>query len=167
MSEAEHRSTTDWANWQPGMRATLLFVLRGDEVLLIHKKRGLGAGKVNAPGGKIEPGETAEQAAVREVEEEVGLRVRKPEAMGELRFQFVDGLALYCAVFRSTEFDGEIGATDEADPFWCKLNAIPYDNMWADDALWLPGMLQGKTFDGRFDFDDERMLWHQLKWGGA
>jgi 8-oxo-dGTP diphosphatase len=50
---------TDWSVWQPTERANLCFVTRGDEVLLIHKKRGLGAGKINGPGGRIEPGETA------------------------------------------------------------------------------------------------------------
>ena len=150
------------------MRATLLFVFRndGDEVLLIHKKRGIGAGKVNAPGGKIDPGETAAQAAVREVKEEVGVDVGEVEEMGVLRFQFVDGekLALRCNVFRSFESEGEAVETDEADPFWCRRDAVPYEQMWEDDRHWLPGMLEGKKFDGDFVFDDELMLWKDLRW---
>ena len=51
----------------------ILFVLDGDQILLIDKKRGLGHGKVNGPGGRLEPGESAYQAAVRETREEVGL----------------------------------------------------------------------------------------------
>ena len=47
----------DWKRWQPEVAATLMFVISGNKVLLIHKKRGLGAGKVNGPGGHIEPGE--------------------------------------------------------------------------------------------------------------
>ncbi len=47
-----------WENWEPRERATLCFVRRENEVLLIRKKRGLGAGKINGPGGRIEPGET-------------------------------------------------------------------------------------------------------------
>ena len=46
----------EWASWQPQVRATLLFVIKEGQVLLIHKKRGLGQGKVNGPGGKIEAG---------------------------------------------------------------------------------------------------------------
>ena len=57
--------TIDWSTWQPQMLATLLFIFRDGEVLLIRKKRGLGAGKINGPGGKIDPGETPEQCAVR------------------------------------------------------------------------------------------------------
>ena len=53
------------ASWVPNMVANLVFLTRGDEILLIHKKTGLGAGKINGPGGKQEPGETSLEAAVR------------------------------------------------------------------------------------------------------
>ena len=65
----------DWSRWEPTERAVLCFVRDGDRLLLIHKKTGLGAGKVNAPGGRIDPGEAAEEAAVREVREEVGVEL--------------------------------------------------------------------------------------------
>jgi len=61
----------DWDRWQPRERATLLFVIRGGEILLIRKLRGLGAGKINGPGGRIDAGETPLACAVREVEEEL------------------------------------------------------------------------------------------------
>ena len=48
----------NWELWQPEKHAVITYIFSGDKVLLIHKKRGLGAGKVNAPGGHIEPGET-------------------------------------------------------------------------------------------------------------
>lgn len=60
-------SDIDWITWVPQERATLLFVIRNGQVLCIRKKRGLGAGKINGPGGRIDPGESAEQAAIREV----------------------------------------------------------------------------------------------------
>jgi len=52
--------------------------------------------------------------------------------------------------------------TDEAEPFWCAESDIPYDRMWADDRLWIPLMLDGQGFEGRFVFDGDRMLWHRL-----
>jgi 8-oxo-dGTP diphosphatase len=156
----------DWSTWDPNMHATLLFLLRGKEVLLIHKKTGLGAGKINAPGGKIEKGETAEQAAIREVREEIRVEINSPKEMGILLFQFVDSesLALRCTVFCTSQFQGNPSETDEAEPFWCSFDEIPYEQMWADDALWLPGMLSGKKFDGEFVFDGELMLWSNLRW---
>ncbi|MFT4548543.1 MAG: 8-oxo-dGTP diphosphatase [Verrucomicrobiales bacterium] len=154
---------TDWTDWEPNIRANLLFLLRGDEVLLIRKKRGIGAGKINAPGGKIEPGETAEQGAIRETIEEVGLTATNLSEMGELHFQFVDGMALHCTVFHSEFFEGEAIETDEAIPIWTKIADIPYDEMWEDDIHWLPRALAGEIFRGYFEFDDDKMLSQQLE----
>ena len=107
-----------WSSWRPNVVATLLFVVADGRILLIRKKRGLGAGKVNGPGGKVDPGETPLEAACREVEEEVGVTVEDVVACGELSFQFVDGLALHCHVFRSPGLRGVLRETDEAAPFW-------------------------------------------------
>ncbi len=46
----------NWEEWVPGVRAVIVYICHNGQVLLIHKKRGLGAGKVNAPGGHIETG---------------------------------------------------------------------------------------------------------------
>lgn len=140
----------------------LLFVIDGARVLLIEKKRGLGAGKVNGPGGRIEPGETAAEAAVRETEEEVGIRVGEIAEVGRLRFQFLDGYSLYCTVFQATTWTGDPIETAEAKPFWIERDAIPYERMWADDIHWFPLLLAGRTFDGWFVFDGEQMLEHFL-----
>ena len=153
----------DWSRWTPTVRATLLFVERGDELLLIRKKTGLGAGKINAPGGKLEPGETPLQAAVREVREEVGVEARKVRRVGELSFQFVDGLRLHAVVFVASSHTGEPHSTREADPMWVHRDAIPYDEMWADDRIWVPHMLAGESFHLRAVFDDDEMLSHDLE----
>ena len=71
---------------QKPIRATLLFLIdrSTDSVLLIRKKRGIGAGKINAPGGKIDPGETPAECAVRETREEVGLDLSDARLLGRL-----------------------------------------------------------------------------------
>jgi ADP-ribose pyrophosphatase YjhB (NUDIX family) len=153
-----------WADWKPHDVATLMFVIQRGQVLLIRKLRGLGAGKINAPGGRLEPGETAADAAVREAMEEVGVRPLAPRHRGELRFQFVDGYALHCHVFTADACEGEVRPSDEAIPMWTPLHAIPFSEMWADDALWLPLVLSGRTpLDGRFIFDGERMVDHVIE----
>mgnify|MGYP001091413346 CR=1 FL=1 len=148
----------DWNHWKPEWRATLLFVFRGPEVLLIHKKTGFGKGKINAPGGRIEPGETPEQAAVREVQEEVCITPLGPEHCGELYFQFLDGFSIYGVVFRSDGFEGQPAETVEARPFWNRLDSMPYDRMWEDDRHWVPHVIARRPFVGRFLFDGETML---------
>jgi 8-oxo-dGTP diphosphatase len=157
----------DWDAWQPHDRATLAFVLRGDEILLIRKKRGLGAGKINGPGGRLDPGEAALDCAVREVTEELQVVPRQLEHGGTLLFQFIDGYALHVEVFRAAGCDGEARETDEAIPLWTRKSAIPYGEMWADDILWLPHLLEGRFFRGRFLFDGDTMLDHLLELNSA
>tara|TARA_R110002096_G_scaffold24760_8_gene77955 strand:- start:2019 stop:2501 length:483 start_codon:yes stop_codon:yes gene_type:complete len=156
----------DWNRWEPNMRANLLFVVQDHRVLLIRKKRGLGMGKINGPGGKLEPGESALTSAVREVEEELVIRVPREacEEMGILRFQFVDGLALHCVVYRAFSFEGTPTETDEAKPLWFDFDELPFDEMWADDQYWLRRMLAGGKFRGDFVFDGEKMLEMSIDW---
>jgi 8-oxo-dGTP diphosphatase len=152
----------DWNTWVPVDVATLCFIRRGGKLLLIHKKRGLGKGKINAPGGRQEKGETLEQTAVRECQEEVGLTPLGIVFAGRLDFAFTDGYSLQAHVFTATDATGEMRETEEAIPFWCDEAAIPYDQMWSDDCIWLPLMLAGTRFEAQFVFEDERMLWHNL-----
>jgi 8-oxo-dGTP diphosphatase len=141
----------------PKDEATLLFVRRGLELLLIRKKRGLGAGKINAPGGRLEPGETPLDAAIREVREEVRVDPQGVRFRGDLSFAFADGYSLHCSVFMADGCEGEPNETDEAIPMWIPITEVPYPEMWADDILWMPKMLSGWGFSGRFVFDGDRM----------
>lgn len=148
----------DWTHWQPREYANLCFIVKGGNVLLIRKKRGLGAGKINGPGGKLEPGETALESAVREVREEIGVTPLAVEERGVLRFQFVDGYSLHCVVFVAGDFEGELCETPEATPLWFAIDQIPFGEMWEDDRHWLPEVLAGQSFEGWFVFDGDRML---------
>ena len=153
----------DWNQYVPGETAVTCYTVRGSEVLLIHKKRGLGAGKVNGPGGRIENGETAEQAVVREVREEVGLTVSDIECRALLHFAFTDGYNLDVYAYVANGHAGELVETDEADPFWCQQTRIPYEKMWADDTTWLPLVLSGYSVEGWFVFEDDAMLWSKVE----
>ena len=137
---------------RPVKKTCLCFVLDEDagRVLLIAKKRGMGAGKWNGPGGKLEAGEGAAAAAVRETREETGISPVDPAAVGLLEFRFADGSACWdnsCSIFRATRHSGELGPeNDECAPAWVPLAEIPYDLMWEDDRSWLPSLLAGRPF---------------------
>jgi 8-oxo-dGTP diphosphatase len=154
-----------WPTWIPTDVATLVFIVRDGKVLLIRKKRGLGAGKINGPGGRLDPGETALACAVREMREELVTIPLDPVERGQLSFQFVDGYAIHVHVFRATCYRGEPRETVEATPLWTPVDAIPFHEMWADDGLWLPVLLAGDPFRGWFVFDGDRMLDAALETG--
>ena len=152
-----------WESWKPAEEAVLCFIQRDGKLALIHKKRGLGAGKINGPGGRIEPGETDAEAAVRETQEEIGLTPVGLRLAGNLSFLFTDGYGLACSVFHAPGCVGTMGETPEAAPFWCAVDRIPFDKMWADDRVWFPHMLAGRFFRGYFVFDGDIMLSHRLE----
>lgn len=116
----------------PNKLLTLLFVLRCNpslQVLLGYKKRGFAQGRWNGFGGKVQPDESIEDAAVRcskayivgftalvvlfhrETKEECGLdvTVTNLDKVGVLQFEFVnEPQILEVHVFRTTQFSGEV-----------------------------------------------------------
>ena len=103
----------EWSSWQPRELATLCFVLDKGRILMIRKKRGLGAGKINGVGGRLEPGELPLAGILREAQEELGITLIDPKKRGELHFQFLDGYSLFCTVFVASRFDGvDVSARD-------------------------------------------------------
>jgi 8-oxo-dGTP diphosphatase len=153
----------DWSRWQARDLATLVFVIKEGKVLLIRKQRGLGKGKVNGPGGKVDPGEDSVECAIRECHEELGIHVSNLECMGEHKFQFIDGYSIHCWVFRTGDVEGEAVETEEAIPLWTRIENIPYGEMWEDDKIWLPMVIAGTPFTARWVFDDDRMLDYTLE----
>ncbi len=145
---------------------TLVYVVRDSRVLLIRKKRGLGAGYYNGIGGKVEEGEDVVSAAVRECREEVGIMPKNLEWVGLLEFwNYEDGKVEsvhFVHVFLAREFDGVPRESDEAEPVWFGVNEVPYNNMWSDDVMWLPKVLNGKRVYARFDFDHWRLIGGQV-----
>jgi 8-oxo-dGTP diphosphatase len=162
-TSARRISDLDWQTWEARDLATLVFVVREGQILLIRKKRGLGAGKINGPGGRLERGESPLDCAVREVQEELRTTPTGLEMCGENRFQFVDGYSIHVYVFRATGCDAEPQETEEAAPIWAPTQRIPYEEMWEDDELWLPLVLRGRRFSGRFIFDGDAMLDHAVE----
>lgn len=148
----------DWNAWRPDLEATLLFVIRRERILLIHKKRGLGAGKLNAAGGKVDPGESPRQAAIREFMEELDATPVEPRKVGEVAFHVTEGRSIRIHVFRAEDVDGDPTETEEAIPLWVPVDEIPYDLMWEDDRYWLPLLLEGRPFQARTLFDGDRLL---------
>lgn len=133
---------------------TLCIAHQHPNVLLGMKKRGFGKGRWNGFGGKLKKGESMEQAARREVQEEAGIVVHELERIGVLDFAFQgksDVLEVH--IFHINKFSGEIMETEEMKPQWFHVNEVPFDEMWPDDKHWFPLFFKRKKFKGRFLFD--------------
>lgn len=136
-----------WDGWSPSCVCTVCYILGSeDDVLLIRRRRkGFGSGKVSAPGGHLEIGETIRDCCIRETMEEVGLVVEDPVHVGLLNFK-IPGNDMEGHVFVATKYSGKLEETDEATPFWNAMDALPFKDMFADDRVWLPHALRGENF---------------------
>ena len=141
------------------------------ELLSIRKRRGVGEGKIVGAGGTVEAGETAREAAIREVQEELRVTPTGVEKLGEVDFHFRDDTedddSLFVHVFRAAGIDGEPEQTPEAVPRWDPVSQPPYDEMWPDDRIWLPHLLDRRRFRGTLVLDDdgESMHYYEVELG--
>lgn len=129
------------------------------EVLLGHKKTGLGTGKVVGLGGHVESGESAAEAAAREVKEEAGLRVphRSLTRAAHITFLFPahPSWDMDVEIFTTADWSGEPAESNEIRPQWFPVEALPFDRMWQDAAHWLPRVLAGEHLTATFTYADD------------
>lgn len=138
---------------------TLCIVYQPPRILLGIKKRRFGKDKYNGFGGGIEKGESLEQTAIRETQEEAGITIQDLERVGELLFQFETGEQDHLVnIYMATRYSGEPKETEEMAPEWFEIKDIPYEKMWEDDRYWLPLFLQGKKFRGHFIFGSDNKI---------
>jgi 8-oxo-dGTP diphosphatase len=149
--------------WEPDLVGTLMFLVDAGRLLLIRKLRGHGAGKINGPGGKPEPGESPLACVLRETEEEVGVQPRRIRLAAVLRFIDTRDLDWLGYIYLAEGCVGTARATAEAIPVWYPLDGLPFDEMWDDDRFWLPRVLAGERLRGEFLFAGGSLLAHRLR----
>jgi 8-oxo-dGTP diphosphatase len=105
-------------------------------LLLIRRGHDPGAGLWSLPGGRIEPGETDEQAVAREVLEETGLRVACGPLVGTAQLPGLDGAVIDVRDYLATVTGGGLAAGDDAaDVRWvtaADLARLPLTNGLAE-----------------------------------
>jgi 8-oxo-dGTP diphosphatase len=131
----------------------------GQEVLLGRKLTGLGTGKVVAPRGKLESGETPAEAAIREVREEVGIDVDLSalELVGELTYSFPakPSWSQKSWAFRAVGEFGDPVASHELAAAWTPVTRLPLWEMWDDARYWLPLALAGTIVKATFEYGED------------
>lgn len=146
------------------MRTTsLIFLKKDNKVLLSMKKRGLGVGRLNGIGGKCEEGETLDQSIVRELYEEISVSIdpKDLQPFGTITFLWTEkpNWNQICHVYIIEKWKGEPQESEEMNPAgWFSPQELPFEDMWEDDAFWLPHVLMGKSIEATFHFDGENKM---------
>ncbi len=112
-------------------------ILRGDSVLICQRRADQPmAHKWEFPGGKMEAGETAEEALRRELDEELSIKAEIGPRVSRLRHSYRSGGAVDLQFFLVNAFDGELTNNIFQQMRWCELRNLPaYDFLAADRSL--------------------------------
>ncbi len=97
---------------------TVCLLTRGDEVLLLHRRRAPNKGLWNGVGGRIEAGETPLQSALREIEEETGFRLETARFAGILTWEGFETPSAGLYIFTAEAPAGQPVANDEGELAW-------------------------------------------------
>ena len=129
-----------------------LFMLRNKE------KNDLNEGKWIGVGGHIEPGETKEEALIREIKEETGFTIKSFSYRGEILFINNDYQEIMY-VFTSDDFIGEMIECDEGELSWIDKDKILDLNLWEGDRYFLKPLLNSdKMIKMEMRYKDKQLI---------
>ncbi len=148
--------------------ATLCYVIdkNRESTLMIHrvkKENDYHHGKWNGLGGKFEPGESPEECAIREIEEESGLILKNIKMKGFITFPMFDGKEdWYVFLFTADEFEGELIDSNEGNLDWIRNDKLTEINLWEGDKHFIPWLFQDKFFSAIFIYKNGKYISHEV-----
>jgi len=148
--------------------ATLCYVTdkTSKKTLMLHrikKKNDYHEGKWNGLGGKFEQGESPEDCVIREVKEESGLDIIKPNLKGFITFPLFDGVDdWYVFLFTADNFSGKIIDSNEGKLEWIPNNELFSLNLWDGDKIFIKWLLQDKFFSAKFIYENGSYKEHEV-----
>ena len=129
--------------------SALCYVLRGDEVLMLHrvkKENDINRDKWIGIGGKFEFEESPDECLLREAQEETGLKLTSWRCRGIVTFLSEGGEGEYMYLFTADAFEGELLECDEGNLEWVSREFLGTLPMWEGDKIFLDLLWQDAPF---------------------
>ena len=148
--------------------ATLCYVIdkKNNFTLMIYrnkKQNDYHEGKWNGLGGKFEPGESPEECAIREIEEESGLKVASLRMKGFITFPLFDGKDdWYVFLLTADEFAGELIDSPEGRLEWIPNEKLTEINLWDGDKIFIPWLFKDGFFSAKFNYAEGKYFSHDV-----
>jgi 8-oxo-dGTP diphosphatase len=134
----EAQPPTDPRPAGPALRfVAAALIVRGGEVLIGQRRQDQPMALLwEFPGGKIESGESPEEALARELDEELGIRATIGQRITHIRHNYRHGGAVDLQFFAVQEYSGEIESRIYRQVRWVRLEDLPdYEFLAADRGL--------------------------------
>jgi 8-oxo-dGTP diphosphatase len=144
--------------------ATLCYVFdkKNNSTLMIYrnkKQNDFHEGKWNGLGGKFELGESPEECAIREIEEESGLKVTSIKMRGFITFPLFDGKDdWYVFLFTADQCEGELIDSPEGKLEWIPNENLTKIGLWDGDKIFIPWLFEEKFFSAKFNYDGGKFV---------
>lgn len=146
--------------------ATLCYVMHEEKTLMLFRNKkpnDYHEGKWNGLGGKFEQGESPEECAVREVEEESGLIMLNPKMQGFITFPMFDGKKdWYVFLFTASKFKGKLIDSTEGKLEWIPNDELSNLNLWDGDKIFIPWLFGDKYFSAKFIYEKGKYVSHEV-----
>ena len=129
--------------------AVRCFLVKDSKVVVIKYKSGnIKEGYYDIPGGKIEEGETSEEAAIREMKEETGIKVKKLKSKGKMIIEYPKRI-FNLTIFFSAECEGEPQEFEENTSEWIDIEELlkkekRLSNIMILDKDYIKGLIDDK-----------------------
>lgn len=146
--------------------AVLCYLKRDGKTLMLlrnKKQNDYHEGKWNGLGGKFNPGESPEDCAKREVEEESGLILKSMRLKGIICFPKFDGVKDWIVfIYISSDFEGQLKDSPEGKLEWIDDDKLPDLNLWEGDKIFLKWLDEEKFFSAKFLYENKKFLGYEV-----